>query len=567
MTGVSREEHGNHRWQDKSRIFDLSLGDNCGILSAMASPHPATVDLSSLDRAALEALIATQQKTILARDEALATQQEKLLNRDNEIEHLKLVIAKLRRMLFGTKSEKISREIDQLELKLEELETQQAERVAASPETSASAKASPARRPLPEHLPREVHTHLPGEEACPDCGGQLRKLGEDVSEILERIPATYKVIRHVRVKMACSRCDVIVQAPAPSRPIERGLPGPNLLAHVLVSKYAVHLPLYRQSEIFAREGIELERSTLADWVGAASHLLAPLVDQIRRHVLAAEKIHADDTPVPVLAPGNGKTRTARLWTYVRDDRPSGQPVPPAVWFAYTADRKGEHPRRHLSDFTGILQADGYAGFHHLYEGGKIHEAACWAHVRRKFYDIQVATNSEIATEAVQRIGALYDIEREIRGKPAELRCQVRQARGRPLVDELHCWLNEALARLSRKSDTAAAIRYALSRWRALTRYLDDGQIEMDNSAAERALRVVALGRKNFLFCGSDAGGDRAAAIYSLLGTAKLNGLDPELYLRSVLEQIADHPINRIHELLPWNLAAPQNHPASSQVST
>ena len=519
----------------------------------MASPHPATVDLSSLDRAALEALIATQQ--------------EKLLNRDNEIEHLKLVIAKLRRMLFGTKSEKISREIDQLELKLEELETQQAERVAASPETSASAKASPARRPLPEHLPREVHTHLPGEEACPDCGGQLRKLGEDVSEILERIPATYKVIRHVRVKMACSRCDVIVQAPAPSRPIERGLPGPNLLAHVLVSKYAVHLPLYRQSEIFAREGIELERSTLADWVGAASHLLAPLVDQIRRHVLAAEKIHADDTPVPVLAPGNGKTRTARLWTYVRDDRPSGQPVPPAVWFAYTADRKGEHPRRHLSDFTGILQADGYAGFHHLYEGGKIHEAACWAHVRRKFYDIQVATNSEIATEAVQRIGALYDIEREIRGKPAELRCQVRQARGRPLVDELHCWLNEALARLSRKSDTAAAIRYALSRWRALTRYLDDGQIEMDNSAAERALRVVALGRKNFLFCGSDAGGDRAAAIYSLLGTAKLNGLDPELYLRSVLEQIADHPINRIHELLPWNLAAPQNHPASSQVST
>ena len=248
-------------------------------------------------------------------------------------------------------------------------------------------------------------------------------------------------------------------------------------------------------------------------------MLAPLVDQIRKHVLAADKIHADDTPVPVLAPGMGKTKTARLWTYVRDDRPAGRDVPPAVWFAYTPDRKGEHPRQHLSHFTGILQADGYAGFHHLYEGGRIVEAACWAHVRRKFYDIHVANGSAIATEAVQRIGALYDIEREIRGKPADLRCQIRQARAGPLIEELHRWLNTTLTKLSRKSDTAAAIRYALSRWCALTRYLDDGRIEIDNSAAERALRTVALGRKNFLFCGSDAGGDRAAAIYSLLGTA------------------------------------------------
>jgi len=485
----------------------------------MADTRIAAADLSTLDRVVLEALIAAQQQEMLAKDEALAAQQEKLLSRDNEIEHLKLVIAKLRRMIFGTKSEKVSREIEQLELKLEELETQQAERVTASPQTSAQPKAKPIRRPLPEHLPREVHTHLPTEDACPDCGGELRKLGEDVSEILERVPATYKVIRHVRVKMACTKCDVIVQAPAPSRPIERGLAGPNLLAHVLVSKYADHLPLYRQSEIFAREGIDLDRSTLADWVGAASYLLAPLVDQIRKHVLAADKIHADDTPVPVLAPGMGKTKTARLWTYVRDDRPAGQDVSPAVWFAYTPDRKGEHPRQHLSHFTGILQADGYAGFHHLYEGGRIVEAACWAHVRRKFYDIQVANGSAIATEAVQRIGALYDIEREIRGKPADLRCQIRQARAGPLIDELHRWLNTTLTKLSRKSDTAAAIRYALSRWRALTRYLDDGRIEIDNSAAERALRTVALGRKNFLFCGSDAGGDRAAAIYSLLGTA------------------------------------------------
>ena len=525
----------------------------------MADTRMATADLSALDRVVLESLIAAQQQAMLAKDEALAAQQEKLLSRDHEIEHLKLVIAKLRRMIFGTRSEKVSREIEQLELKLEELETQQAERVTASPQTSAQPKAKPIRRPLPEHLPREVHTHLPAEDACPDCGGELRKLGEDVSEILERVPATYKVIRHVRVKMACSKCDVILQTPAPSRPIERGLAGPNLLAHVLVSKYADHLPLYRQSEIFAREGIDLDRSTLADWVGAASYLLAPLIDQIRKHVLAADKIHADDTPIPVLAPGMGKTKTARLWTYVRDDRPAGQPMPPAVWFAYTPDRKGEHPRRHLNHFTGILQADGYAGFHHLYEGGRIVEAACWAHARRKFYDIQVANGSAIATEAVHRIGALYDIEREIRGKPAELRCQIRQARAAPLIEELHRWLNTTLTKLSRKSDTAAAIRYALSRWRALTRYLDDGRIEMDNSAAERALRTVALGRKNFLFCGSDAGGERAAAIYSLLGTAKLNGLDPELYLRRVLEQIADHPINRIHELLPWNLAALQNN--------
>lgn len=394
-------------------------------------------------------------------------------------------------MIFGTKSEKVSREIDQLELKLEELETQRAERVTASPEASAPAKAKPVRRPLPEHLLREVHTHLPSEDACPDCGGQLRKLGEDVSEILERVPATYKVIRHVRVKMACTKCDIIVEAPAPSRPIERGLAGPNLLEHVLVSKYAVHLPLYRQSEIFAREGIELDRSTLADWVGSASHLLASLVDQLRKHVLAANKIHADDTPVPVLAPGMGKTRTARLWTCVRDDRQVGQPVPPAVWFAYTADRKGEHPRQYLSSFTGILQADGYAGFHHLYEGVRIVEAACWDHVRRKFYDIQVANGSAIATEAVQRIGALYDIEREIRGKPADLRCQIRQARARPLVEELHNWLNTTQTKLSRKSDTAAAIRYALSRWRALTRYLDDGRIEIDNPPP-RGLYVLWL---------------------------------------------------------------------------
>jgi transposase len=505
----------------------------------MADAHASSTDLNTWDRETLQALVLAQQ--------------EKLLSQGSEIEHLKLVIAKLRRMMFGTKSEKVTREIEQLELKLEELETRQAERGEATPATTPPKK-KPTRSPLPEHLAREVHTHLPQEDACRECGGELRKLGEDVAEMLEYIPASFKVIRHVRPKLCCTRCDAILQAAAPSRPIDRGLAGPGLLAHVLVAKYADHLPLYRQSEIYAREGVDLDRSTLADWVGASSYLLAPLVDQVRKHVLAATKLHADDTPVPVLAPGMGKTKTARLWTYVRDDRPAGDDAPPAVWFTYSEDRKGDHPKQHLSKFSGILQADGYAGFHHLYEGGRIQEAACWAHVRRKFYDIHVANGSAIAAEAVQRIGAIYDIEREVRGKPAEIRTEIRKARGRPLIDDLHRWLNKLLAGLSRKSDTAAAIRYALSRWRALNRYLDDGRIEIDNSAAERALRVVALGRKNYLFAGSDAGGERAAAIYSLLGTAKLNRFDPELYLRQVLERIADHPVNRIQELLPWNLA-------------
>jgi transposase len=512
----------------------------------MDGARAALADLTTLDRTALEALIVAQQSE-------LSAHQEKLRSRDCEIEHLKLVIAKLRRMMFGTKSEKITREIEQLEMKLEELETHQSERT-TSITTGTDAKSKPARRPLPEHLPREVHTHLPQQDSCEQCGGELRKLGEDVSEMLEYIPASFKVIRHVRPKLSCTRCDVIVEAPAPSRPIERGLAGPGLLAHVLVSKYADHCPLYRQSEIYARVGVDLDRSTLADWVGATSHLITPLVDAVRKHVLAASKLHADDTPVPVLAPGMGRTKTARLWTYVRDDRPAGDTTAPAVWFAYSEDRKGEHPRQHLSRFSGILQADGYAGFHHLYEGGRIIEAACWAHVRRKFYDIHVANGSAIAAEAIQRIGALYDIEREIRGKPTSLRRENRQARSRPLMDDLLRWFNKTLTSLSRKSDTAVAIRYALSRWRALMRYLDDGSIEMDNSAAERALRTVALGRKNYLFAGSDAGGERAAAFYTLLGTAKLNGLDPELYLRHVLERIANHPVNRIQELLPWNLA-------------
>jgi transposase len=524
----------------------------------MAAADHTLPDLDALHPSELKALIFLQHAEISSQRTQILCQHEQLLSRDNEIEHLKLLIAKLRRMQFGRKSEKLDRQIEQLELRLDELQATQAENTAASHPSvgvarAADVAAKPARRPLPEHLPREVRTYPPKQKACPDCGGKLQPLGEDVSEILEYVPARFKVIRQVRPKLACACCERIVQAEAPSRPIERGMAGPGLLAHVLVSKYCDHLPLYRQSEIYAREGVELERSTLADWVGGTSQLLAPLVEALRRHVLSAAKLHADDTPVPVLAPGNGKTKTGRLWTYVRDDRPAGDATPAAVWFAYSPDRKGEHPQAHLGNFTGTLQADGYAGFDAVYETGRIQEAACWAHVRRKFYDLNLAHRSPVAAEAIERIAALYAIEKEIRGHAAGERREVRHAQARPLLDSLKQWLEETLEKLSRKSDTALAVRYALSRWEALLHYVDDGCIEIDNNAAERSLRTVALGRKNYLFAGSDAGGERAAAIYSLIGTAKLNGLDPEAYLRNVLSRIADHPIKRISELLPWNV--------------
>jgi transposase len=507
---------------------------------------PATLDplpdLSVLDVNALRDLVLSQH--------------ERLRSRETEIENLKLLVMKLKRMQFGRKSEKLDRQIEQLELSLEDLESTPC----TAPTTSTfavpgTAPNKPARRPLPQSLPRVTKTYAPKQEACPECGGSLRQFGEDVSEMLEYVPGHFEVIRLVRPKLSCLACERIVQAPAPSRPIDRGLAGPGLLAHVLVSKYADHLPLYRQSEIYEREGLELDRSTLAGWVGGASEALAPLVEQLRRYVMSAGKLHGDDTPVPVLAPGSGKTKTGRLWTYVRDDRPAGSQEAPAVWFAYSPDRKGEHPEHHLSNFRGFLQADGYAGFNHIYEKGAIHEAGCWAHVRRKFFDLQQAHASPIAAEAIARIGQLYGIEAEIRGRSPAERCEVRQARAGPLLDSLHQWLQTNLGKLSKKSEVSVAIRYALGRWAALTRYCDDGALEVDNNAAERAIRAVALGRKNYLFAGSDSGGERAAALYSLIGSAKLNELDPEAYLREVLERIADHPINRIAELLPWNITA------------
>jgi transposase len=541
---------------------------------------PPLPDLDALDREALLDLIQQQASLVAAYDEeirrleaeldaqrqTLSEQADELDSRRARIEHLKLMVEKFRHMIFGRKSEKLVLKLEQLEFELEEDETTQAEAEAIAERVSPrkEAKTRSERKPLPEHLKREEKMHKPDSDCCPDCGGGLRHFGDDVSEQLEYVPESFKVIRHVRPKFACTDCDRVIEAPAPSRPIERGLAGPSLLAHVIVSKYADHLPLFRQSEIYARQGVEISRSTMAGWVGAASDLLSPLVDAIGKHVFAGRKLHADDTPMPVLAPGNGKTKTGRLWTYVRDDRPAGEQAAPAVWFAYSEDRRGEHPRQHLKNFTGALQADAYAGFHHLY-GNHIYEAACWAHARRKFHDIHLAHASPTTTEALTRIGALYAIEDEVRGKPVDVRLSVRQTRARPLLEDLRRWMEKALRSLSSKSETAAAIRYALSRWRALTRYTDDGLLEIDNSAAERALRAVALGRKNFLFVGSDCGGERAAAMYTLIGSAKLNGLDPELYLRTVLAQIADHPISQIQDLLPWNLA-PSLQTHSSQAA-
>ena len=535
--------------------------------------RPPLPDLDTLPPQALRSLLLAQHQTLAVQAEEIQSQRaqlqakdELLAGRQAEIERLQLLIAKLRRMQFGRRSEKVARQIEQLELQLDELATAQAEPPQAppTPETAppAGSRRKPARRPLPAHLPRQKRTILPKETVCPDCGGALKSLGEDVAEMLEYVPAHFHVIQQVRPKLACTHCDKIVQAEAPSRPIARGLAGPGLLAHVLVSKYCDHLPLYRQEEMYAREGVELDRATLADWVGGASQLLAPLVEALRRHVMGATKLHADDTPVPVLAPGLGKTKTGRLWTYVRDDRPAGDATPPAVWFAYSPDRKGEHPQGHLRPFAGTLQADAYAGFDPVYATGRIREAACWAHVRRKFYDLQVAHKSPVAQEALERIAALYAIEKEIRGHPPQERQKVRQTRARPLLESMRAWMETCLTKLSRKSDTTAAIQYALGRWEALTRYVDDGGLEIDNNAAERALRAVALGRKNYLFAGSDAGGERAATLYSLIGTAKLNDLDPESYLRYVLSCIPDHSINRIEELLPWNIILPDPAPNS-----
>ena len=539
------------------------------------------------DIAALQAALIAERARAARVEAELAVAKARASDDQALIAHQRLQIEKLTRQIYGQRSERTVRLLDQIELAFEELESSATEdevaaerAVTRTTNVLAFTRKRPARQPFPEHLPRERVVE-PGPTQCLCCGSpRLRKLGEDITETLEIIPRQWKGVQHVREKFTCRDCEKISQAPAPFHVLARGWAGPSLLAMILFEKFGQHQPLNRQADRYAREGVPLSLSTLADQVGGCCAVLAPLIRRIERHVFAAERVHSDDTIVPVLA--KGKTDTGRCWVYLRDDRPFGGPAPPAAMFYYSRDRSGEHPQAHLEEYAGIFQADAYGGYTKLYEAdrkpGPLVEAACWVHARRPFFILaDVAANarrkaqgktaspiSPLAVEAVRRIDALFDIERSINGHSAEQRRAVRQELSAPLVADLERWLREQRPKLSRGNDLAKAMDYMLKRWPAFTRFLDDGRICLSNNAAERALRGIALGRKSWLFAGSDRGGQRAAAVYSLIVTAKLNNVDPQAWLADVLARIADHPAHRIDQLLPWNWqprSAPQSQAA------
>ncbi|MCG5233945.1 IS66 family transposase [Xanthobacter oligotrophicus] len=472
-------------------------------------------------------------------------------SRDGEIERLQSIIKKLQRAQFGRRSERL--DPDQLALALEDLDADIA-RIRESRPAAAKlpSERTPHRKPLPDDLPREDVRLDIDDAVCACCGGALHAIGESQSEMLDWVPAQLRVIRITRPKYACRVCETVVQAPAPERLIAGGPATPALIAQVLVSKYCDHTPLYRQSQIFARHGVDLARSTLAGWVGGACWWLEALQERLCRNVFASDHLFADDTPVPVLDPGRGRTKTGRLWVYAREQRGWSGPEPPAAVYLFAPDRRAERPAAHLQHFSGVLHVDGYAGFEPLARKGDVMLAACWAHARRKFYDVAQATGSPVATEALRRIGELYAVEAQFRGQSPAHRLAARRQHSRPLVAELCAWLEAQLAQVSGRSSLAEAIRYALSRWEALTRFLHDGRIELDTNPVERAIRPVALGRKNHLFAGSDGGGHRWAVICSLIETAKLNDVEPYAYIADVLQRMVDgHPVNRLDELLPW----------------
>jgi len=465
-------------------------------------------------------------------------------------QQLHLRLNSLLRQRFGRSSEK-SAHTDQLDLLIEDTETAIAKADQSSPKAS-TPPVKRSRKPLPASLPREAKVIEPTSCDCPDCGQAMKHIGQNESEILDVVPAQYRVIKLVRPKYSCKGCDRLVQAPAQERVIDRGMASAALIAQVMVDKYADHLPLYRQEERFKREGIELDRSTLAGWVGRAGCLLNPLVDALRDHVLAGHKVHADDTTAPTLKPGNGKTITGRYWNYVRDDRPWSGTAAPAVWFQYSTSRSGQEPAKHLQGYKGIIQADAYAGYNLAVEQG-VTRAGCWAHVRRKFHDIAEATQGPVAIEAIERIKQLYLIEKQVHGLPPNERARIRQEQAKPLLDDFHAWLDTTLRQCSKGSALGKAINYARKQWDSLELYVDDGRVEIDNNAAERAIRPLALGRKNHLFAGSEDGGHYGAALYSIMGTAKLNGIDPKAYLTAVFKRINNTPINQVDQLLPWNI--------------